>query len=33
VPADTRKKIIKGFTMLQNKVSNMPRKKHGNIPM
>jgi propionyl-CoA carboxylase beta chain len=33
VPSDTRKKIIKGFTMLQNKVSNMPRKKHGNIPM
>ncbi len=33
VPADTRKKLIKGFTMLQNKVSNMPRKKHGNIPM
>lgn len=33
VPAETRKKLIKGFAMLQNKVSNMPRKKHGNIPM
>ncbi len=33
VPSETRKKLIKGFAMLQNKVSNMPRKKHGNIPM
>jgi propionyl-CoA carboxylase beta chain len=33
MPDQARKKIIKGFTMLQNKVCNMPRKKHGNIPM
>ena len=33
IPDQARKKIIKGFTMLQNKVCNMPRKKHGNIPM
>lgn len=32
-PATTRSKLIKGFTMLQNKVCDMPRKKHGNIPM
>ncbi len=32
-PALTRKKLIKGFEMLQNKVSNLPRKKHGNIPL
>lgn len=32
-PSETRKKLIKGFTMLQNKVCPMPRKKHGNIPM
>ncbi len=33
IPADTRKKLIKGFQMLQNKVDQMPRKKHGNIPL
>ena len=33
IPSETRKKLIKGFSMLQNKVANMPRKKHGNIPM
>lgn len=33
LPADVRKKLIKGFGMLQNKVCDMPRKKHGNIPM
>lgn len=32
-PASTRIKLIKAFTMLQNKVCNMPRKKHGNIPL
>jgi propionyl-CoA carboxylase beta chain len=32
-PSETRMKLIKGFTMLQNKVCDMPRKKHGNIPM
>ena len=32
-PSETRIKLIKGFTMLQNKVCDMPRKKHGNIPM
>ena len=32
-PADTRKKLIKAFKMLENKVVNNPRKKHGNIPL
>jgi propionyl-CoA carboxylase beta chain len=33
MPKDARKKIIRGFQMLKNKVCNMPRKKHGNIPL
>lgn len=32
-PELTRIKLIKGFDMLKNKVSNNPRKKHGNIPL
>lgn len=32
-PAETRKKLIKAFKMLENKVVNNPRKKHGNIPL
>ncbi|TDO21796.1 acyl-CoA carboxylase subunit beta [Pedobacter duraquae] len=32
-PAQTRKKLIKAFQMLENKVVNTPRKKHGNIPL
>ncbi|TAH41208.1 MAG: acyl-CoA carboxylase subunit beta [Bacteroidetes bacterium] len=32
-PADTRKKLIAAFNMLQNKVAQLPRKKHGNIPL
>lgn len=33
VPSETREKLIKGFKMLENKVANLPRKKHGNIPL
>lgn len=33
VPDQARIKLIKGFKMLENKVVNMPRKKHGNIPL
>ncbi|ATL48000.1 methylmalonyl-CoA carboxyltransferase [Chitinophaga caeni] len=33
VPDQARIKLIKGFAMLENKVVNMPRKKHGNIPL
>ena len=29
----TREKLIKAFKMLENKVVNNPRKKHGNIPL
>jgi len=32
-PAATRSKLIKAFKMLENKVVNNPRKKHGNIPL
>lgn len=32
-PAQTRIKLIKAFKMLENKVVNNPRKKHGNIPL
>lgn len=32
-PEETRAKLIKGFKMLENKVVNLPRKKHGNIPL
>jgi len=32
-PRDTRKKMIKAFAMLENKVAKRPRKKHGNIPL
>ncbi len=32
-PKDTRMKLIKAFEMLENKVVNMPKKKHGNIPL
>lgn len=32
-PEETREKLIKGFTMLENKAEVMPRKKHGNIPL
>ena len=32
-PAETRGKLIKAFKMLENKVDNLPKKKHGNIPL
>ena len=32
-PDQTREKLIKAFKMLENKVDNLPKKKHGNIPM
>ncbi|MDQ3395987.1 MAG: acyl-CoA carboxylase subunit beta, partial [Bacteroidota bacterium] len=32
-PRDTRKKLIRAFAMLENKVDVLPRKKHGNIPL
>jgi len=33
LPQDTRKKLIKAFSMLENKESVMPKRKHGNIPL
>ncbi len=33
MPDQTRIKLIKGFKMLENKVVDMPKKKHGNIPL
>jgi Acetyl-CoA carboxylase, carboxyltransferase component (subunits alpha and beta) len=32
-PKDTRVKLIKAFAMLENKVVNGPKKKHGNLPL
>ncbi len=32
-PADSRKKLITAFASLANKVDQLPRKKHGNIPL
>jgi propionyl-CoA carboxylase beta chain len=33
LPKDTRRKLIKAFTLLENKVVHLPKKKHGNIPL
>ncbi len=32
-PKNTRRKLIKAYTLLQNKVATLPKKKHGNIPL
>ncbi len=32
-PKDTRRKLIRAFAMLENKVVDRPRRKHGNIPL
>ncbi len=32
-PKSTRRKLIKAFDMLENKVAYLPKKKHGNIPL
>ena len=32
-PRETRRKLIKAFSMLENKVVVLPKKKHGNIPL
>ncbi len=33
MPKETRSKLISAFSMLENKVDKLPRKKHGNIPL
>ena len=32
-PDETREKLIRAFSMLENKVAQLPKKKHGNIPL
>ena len=32
-PKDTRRKLIRGFALLENKAVSLPKKKHGNIPL
>lgn len=32
-PDQTREKLLKAFKMLENKVDQLPKKKHGNIPL
>lgn len=32
-PEETRIRLMRSFEMLENKVKNLPRKKHGNIPL
>ena len=32
-PKNTRRKLIKAFSILENKVVETPKKKHGNIPL
>ncbi len=32
-PQLSRRKLIRGFAMLENKVRQLPKKKHGNIPL
>lgn len=33
LPENTRIKLIRAFEMLENKVDNLPKKKHGNLPL
>lgn len=33
LPKNTRRKLIKAFSMLEHKVAKLPKKKHGNIPL
>jgi len=33
LPEETRERLIRAFKMLENKVVNNPKKKHGNIPL
>lgn len=32
-PRETRRKLLKAFALLENKVAKIPKKKHGNIPL
>jgi len=33
LPRETRRKLLKAFSMLENKVVDVPKRKHGNIPL
>lgn len=33
LPSETRRKLLRAFAMLEHKVAELPRKKHGNIPL
>ncbi|WP_347921736.1 acyl-CoA carboxylase subunit beta [Pontimicrobium sp. SW4] len=33
LPSDTRRKLLKAFSMLEDKQVNKPKRKHGNIPL
>ena len=33
LPRETRRKLLKGFAMLENKDVKRPERKHGNIPL
>jgi len=33
LPKNTRRKLLKAYAALQNKVTTLPKKKHGNIPL
>jgi propionyl-CoA carboxylase beta chain len=33
LPKNTRRKLIKAYALLENKVAVLPKKKHGNIPL
>ena len=32
-PSETRKRLLRGFAMLENKTVQRPRRKHGNLPL
>ncbi len=32
-PRESRRKLIRAFSMLENKVAKLPKKKHGNMPL
>ncbi len=32
-PSETRAKLMRAFEMLENKAANLPKKKHGNLPL
>ncbi|MBT6366370.1 MAG: hypothetical protein HOJ68_09480, partial [Bacteroidetes bacterium] len=33
LPEQTRERLIRAFAMLENKAVQLPKKKHGNLPL